>query len=277
MGHTPTTVKSYLYNINIFLTNNPQAPIYGYKQVLEYISEYRKMQKTNTVQMLASIKKYYDFLIEIGVNNSHPCRNLFIKSGRSRDVIHQDFFTSEELELLMEREERYEVLKIRNQVLMSLLIYQGLVSSEIENIKVHHVNLDNGTIYIKESPSLSRRHLELQPKQYRLLDKYINEIRPQILREETPTEVLILGKLGTEMRGDDMHYLVSTFKGLFPDRNLTTVTIRQSVISNWLNEKKLPLEQVQLLAGHKWISSTERYRCTDVQQQRELINKFYPL
>jgi integrase/recombinase XerD len=76
---------------------------------------------------------------------------------------------------------------------------------------------------------------------------------------------------------DDINYLVSTFKGLFPDRNLNPKTIRQSVIANWLNEKKLALEQVQLMAGHRWISSTDKYRCVPMDQERELMNKFHPL
>jgi hypothetical protein len=44
--------------------------------------------------------------------------------------------------------------------------------------------------------------------------------------------------------------MIKTFKLLFPDRNLTAESIRQSVISNWLNEKRFSLEQVQLIAGH---------------------------
>ncbi|MEO6882419.1 MAG: hypothetical protein ABI199_00190 [Bacteroidia bacterium] len=67
------------------------------------------------------------------------------------------------------------------------------------------------------------------------------------------------------------------YKPLFPDRNLNTKTIRQSVIANWLNEKKIPLEQVQLLAGHRWTSSTERYKQNNLNEQRTLINKWFPL
>ncbi len=37
------------------------------------------------------------------------------------------------------------------------------------------------------------------------------------------------------------------------------------------------MEQVQLMAGHKWISATERYRYAPLEEQRELINKFHPL
>jgi hypothetical protein len=48
-------------------------------------------------------------------------------------------------------------------------------------------------------------------------------------------------------------------KSLFPHKNLNPQTIRKSVITNWLNEQKIPLEDVQLLSGQKWMSSTERY------------------
>ncbi len=277
MGHSPQTVKNYLYTIGIFLALSKEAENFKYKDILQYMEEHTQNLKSNGSKnrVLAAIKKYYDYLVEIGRRNDHPCRTLILKGRRRKGVIHHDLFTGEELEQLMEREERYEDLKIRNQVVMSLLIYQGLTSGELQEIKVKHVDLDAGTIYIKESRKQSRRHLELQPKQYRLLDKYINEIRPQLLRVET--EVLLIGKLGTPLTVDDINYLVSTFKMLFPDRNLNSMTIRQSVIANWLNEKRLPLEQVQLYAGHKWISSTAEYRYTSVEEQRTLINKFHPL
>lgn len=277
MGHSPQTVKSYLYTIGIFLALSKEPENFKYKDILQYLEEHTQNLKNHGSKnrVLAAIKKYYDYLVEIGLRNDHPCRTLHLKGRRRKGVIHHDLFTGEELEQLMEREERYEDLKIRNQVVMSLLIYQGLSSGELQNLKVRHINLDAGTIYIKESRKQTRRHLELQPKQYRLLDKYIHEIRPQLLRVET--ETLLIGKLGTPLTVDDINYLVSTFKMLFPERNLNPKTIRQSVIANWLNEKRLPLEQVQLYAGYKWISSTAEYRYTSLEEQRTLINKFHPL
>ena len=266
-----------MYSINVYLISNPQAQTYKYKDILNYLSECKKNQKLSYNQLLASIKKYYDYLIEAGIRNEHPCKNLTIKRNRNKDIIHQDLFSSAELELLMVREERYVALKIRNQAIASLLIYQGLTTAEIVNLRQQHVDLDNGNIFIKGSNTLSQRHLELLPKQCRIFDRYINDIRPSLLREHCNPNELLLGKLGTPFTGDDIHYLVSTFKGLFPDRKLTTITIRQSVIANWLNERKLPLEQVQLLSGHKWMSSTERYRSSDMNEQRELINRFDPM
>lgn len=277
MRHSKTTVRSYLYTYSIFLSDRPNASALKYKDILEYLNEKQKAYNSPNIktQLLPGIKKYYDYLIEIGQRNDHPCRTLMVKSGKGRDIILHDLFSSKELELLLDREERYADLKLRNQVVVSLLIYQGLTVSEISNLKLSHVDLDAGTIFVKESPKIARRHLEIMPKQYRFLDRYINESRKELIRDKT--EALVIGKLGTALTADDIHYLVSTYKMLFPDRNLTPATIRQSVISNWMNEKKLPLEQVQLLAGHRWISSTAKYRQHNMEQQRELMNKWFPV
>jgi len=71
--------------------------------------------------------------------------------------------------------------------------------------------------------------------------------------------------------------MVHNIYPFFADRNLNLKTIRQSVIANWLNEKHIPMEQVQLMAGHRWISATARYCFTPIDEQQELINKFHPL
>lgn len=279
-GHTTQTVKSYAYQVNVFLETHPDANTYRFKDLTEYLSqqaqEYKNLNYRNAI--LASIKRYYDYLVEIGRRNDHPCRRIFLKgSSRGRQVIHNDLFTGKELELLMTREDRYSDLRLRNKVVMSLLIYQALTPGEINGLKLANVDLDLGRIYSKGTKKLSKRHLDLHPKQYRLFDKYIHQSRPALKRKEVPTDRFILGKLGTPMTTDDINYLVSTFKSLFPDRNLHSKAIRQSVIANLLNEKKLPLEQVQLWAGHKWISSTAGYRQASIDEQRKLINKFHPL
>jgi integrase/recombinase XerD len=51
--------------------------------------------------------------------------------------------------------------------------------------------------------------------------------------------------------------------------------IRASVITNWL--KQYNLRQVQILAGHRYISSTERYVQDDLENLHEIVNNFHPI
>jgi len=48
--------------------------------------------------------------------------------------------------------------------------------------------------------------------------------------------------------------MLHPMKALFPNKKLNPQTIRQSVIANWLNVDKIPLEDVQLLSGQKWMT-----------------------
>lgn len=155
-----------------------------------------------------------------------------------------------------------------------ILIYQGLTSDEIIRLTLKDIDIEKGTIYIKSSANLNKRTLELVPRQMILFYKYINETRLNMLRCQT--DKFVLNKLGKPISVDGVHAVIQPLKVLFPDRSLNPQTIRMSVICNWLNEKKILLEQAQELAGHKWPGTTEKYIKANSLQQRELINRYFP-
>ena len=51
--------------------------------------------------------------------------------------------------------------------------------------------------------------------------------------------------------------------------------LRASVITHWL--KLHNLREVQYMAGHKYVSSTESYLVNDLEDLQDDINKFHPL
>jgi integrase/recombinase XerD len=275
--YSQQTVKSYLFAIDHFLKLNPKAKRYKYQDIVGYMEEIGQKQSNDKyrVTILSAIKKYYDHLVEIGSRNDHPCKTLNIKVNSNQAIQVQDLFTSEELQLLMNRENRYQHLDSRNKVLLSLLIYQGLTSEEIARLELNDIDFDAGTIYIKASGNLNRRTLELVSKQMILFSNYINEVRPQMLRSKT--DKLIISKLGKSISVDSIHAMIQPLKPLFPDKNLNPKSIRMSVICNWLNEEKKTLEKVQQLAGHKWPGTTEKYVRVSSLEEVELINKHFPL
>ena len=188
---------------------------------------------------------------------------------------HQDLFSVEELELLMKREERYPVLKNRNKALLSLLIYQGLTPQNIINLRTVDLYLDTGTVYVMATRQLSRRTLELRSNQVLVLHKYIYEDRVELIKTGSPR--LFITKLGENMSVDTLNRMLRPLQGLYNDKNLNASTIRQSVILNWINHFDYPLEDVQLLAGHRWLSSTVKYKIANRGDNREKINRFFPL
>jgi len=277
--HTTSTIKSYQFIISKYLAEHPNADTYNYREVFEYVKSYifRFSQRPNMALIQAALKKYYDYLIHIGKLENHPCRGLFLKQ-RSKPLIHQDLFTFSELERLLHRTERYSMLKYRNKVLVSLLIYQGVTLNELIRIKMKHIDLDDESIMIKRTKTTNSRRLLLHHNQIDFIEKYLKmRIMIHNTKPSIENDYLLLNKLGNPITTDDSQYIIETFKFLYPERKLSPQTIRQSVIANWINEKHIPLEQVQLLAGHRWLSSTQRYKQADIAKQVELINGFHPV
>jgi len=75
--------------------------------------------------------------------------------------------------------------------------------------------------------------------------------------------MLFIGKLSTEITVDTLNKMLRPLKKLYKNRNLNANTIRKLVITNWINTQNISIEDVQLLAGHKWLSTTEKYKRQD--------------
>ena len=224
--------------------------------------------------MLYGVKAWYFYLISTGTRNDHPCRHLILKDARGTDIQLQDLFTSIEMEKLMQRKERFEAARLRNRVIISLLIYQGLRLTEIARLRVKDVDPEAGSIFIRAMPRAMARTLKLKTPQVMLFYNYIQKLRPKLLR--TDTDRLVLTLRGSAENGEGINYLIETFKPMFPERNLNARTLRQSVITNMLKEGK-DLRVVQVFAGHKKISSTEKYRQSGLEELQAAINKYHPL
>jgi integrase/recombinase XerD len=283
--HTPSTSAHYERNIKLYLkaTTESKAKAATYSDVMDYIGTLRKQYSNpETIKVIIqAIKKYYYWLNHTGQRKTHPCRNLKLREKANRDIQIQDLFKPEELELLMERKERYKDMKIKNQVIISLLIYQGLTRTDIVSLTIKDIDLEAGTIYIKADTKTNSRTLKLKPNQIMLIYKYINEVRPKLHAvsgeiSHAVRDEFILTKLGTPERGEGISYLLETAQYLFPERNLNTKTIRQSVIANLLKSGH-DLRLVQVFSGHKYLGSTEKYRQTGVEELKVAVNKYHPL
>jgi integrase/recombinase XerD len=251
-----------------------------YKDILRYLEQERsKGRKSATLlSYTAAIKVYYDYLKKTGNRKDHPCKHLVLKDRIDYRVNVQELFSSTELQLLLEQPPRAiskpPRIALRDKVILSLLLYQGLTTKNIVNLEEQDLNLEQATIYIKSAANLNARTLELHPKQIMLISKYLQEERT-ILNRNNSTKLILTRRYQAE-RGCGVHDVVKVYKHLFPDKTLSPLTIRQSVIANLLKAEK-DIRVVQVFAGHRSPMTTERYQQTGIEELTAAIQKFHPL
>lgn len=272
------TIKTYLYEIEKFKKHYKNPEKLSYQNIMEYVELLRKNYNPQSVKRTVyAIKKYYDYLVETGKIKINIAANIKIKDGKENPIQLQELLTEKELQKLLEpRKERYPILEKRNQIIISLLVNQALLVSDIEKLKTEDMDLKNARIRILKSGITNERILELKAEQILLFYEYLKEERDLLANNRQPkTNNFLLGKLGTKITADDINYLVSTYKKNFT-KKLTSITIRQSVIKLKLDQGE-NLRKVQYFAGHKNADTTEKYRETGINALQTAINQFHPI
>lgn len=270
-----STISNYLYEINRFKKYAPNHEKCHYPQLMQYIGFLRNYYQPKTIKRVVyALKKYYDYLIEIKVRKDNPAHFIKLRDAKQTAVQLQDLWTEKELKTLLEpRKERYAILAKRNQIILSLFVYQAILVKEITQILLEDIDLDKAEIYIRETGMTNSRTLSLKAEQILLFYHYLQEDRPQL--ERTKQSFFILNKLGNPTTADDINYLLSTYQKQV-DKRLTSVKIRQSVITNLLSQGH-NLRAVQLFCGHKFLDTTEKYKQSGIKALQDAIDKHHPL
>jgi len=273
--YSPATAQSYLYSIERFIDQYPHANKLGLKGIESYLAKLKKQGQTISYRSvtLSAIKVYYNFAIENSNLQRHPCKSLFLSEKKPTGKNFNGMLSIQELESTFKLlPNRYKCTRCRNKAILGILIYQGITSGELVNLQLHHIDFDAGTIRIPSSAKRMGRTLALKSSQVVALIKYIELERPKLAGLNYKS--LFVSMRGMKMTVDGLHSFIHNMNGAY-DKELSPKNIRQSVICHWLNDKKIPLEDVQIMAGHRYPSSTEKYIQQDVQGQREAVSRLH--
>lgn len=269
--YAAATVKRYVWEVERLEKCLPNARAASRSDILAYLDRYRQSGCSAEYlrAILAILKGWYQYLVETKQLEHHPCAYLKLRDPAAALQL-QDLFSAEELESLLA-----QVSSNRNQAIMGLLIYQGLLVGEICRLQSKDIDLAKARIWISASRRSNSRSLALKPIQILPLHQYLQIERPTLLKDQL-YESFLLTSRGTIEKGEGIQYLVSKQAKRFPQRKLNPRTIRMSVIANWLKEG-INLRKAQYMAGHKKPSSTERYKQSEVEQLQQSVEKYHPL
>lgn len=269
-GYTEQTNTNYLHHKDVFLDwleeENLTVSSCQYVDLLKLVKTLKASpgrspgttKSRNTINSyIRAIKYYYEYLQKQGMVNHNPADKLNLK-GRTLDLP-SDLLTRKEMEEMYEGYPSENQLEKRNKTMLGLVVYQALQEGEIANIEAKDVNLEKGTIRIHATGRSNGRILKLYAGQILLLQEYIKELLPRVKQQKI--------KSLTGLLSDELKARYAKFKNL--------MHLRASVITYWTEEYNL--REVQYMAGHKNLVSTEVYKQVSMKDLRKALDQFHPL
>ena len=249
-------VSEFLYFIGEKLINIKDC---SYSDLLMYIEHHKAISSLNNInRKLTSIRYYYKFIDE----DNNPAKDITIRGKRNKLL--RGIISIEELNKIYNEYIVKDIRTKRNKAILSLIIKQGIRSSELSTLKIKDIDLINGTI------SLPNRSLSLESCQILEIYEYITIYRKKIVRSSI-TKQLFISMNGKLTIKSSLEHLFKFLRKKTPKLKSSS-QLRHSLISYWL--KTYNIRKVQYLAGHRCISTTERYKESSLEDIRLGLDSF---
>lgn len=295
------TTEMYYYHTMNFISfldkDNTEVENCTEKEILLYLN-YLQKKGIDTVTRklrLYALKHYFDFLIETHKKEYNPAKKIKLQGGQKQKLY--PILTPQELQSIYEnynvpKEDdpkshhnwftAYRLSKERNKVILGLLVNQGITTAEVGRIQIEDLDLRNGKIDIKGGRIGKDRTLELKSNQIIDVMEYQFKTRSELLKYyKEPTKQLFLSTPASGQTQVNDANTFNIFKRLTEElkqqnpKFINFLQVRASIITFWI--KNYNLRQVQYLAGHKRIISTEMYLINDVDDLQKEIENFHPI
>lgn len=279
--YSQTSVNSYANMIKRFLLAlGSKAEKASYTDVLDYIGLLREqnLHPKSLRNNLFAVKIYYRYLVEIGKRKDHPCQYLYLKDQINRQIRVEELYPKEILEELYNNwQSKNQEHQQRDKIIISLLIYQALTVLEISQLKISDIDIENGTIKIKENVKNKGRLLSLKPNQILLFHNYLKQEWKRYNRKQKPskrTDYFLTNEQGLQLWQGGINRMINQDRER--QNKLIPLKIRQSVIAHLIKENN-DIRIVQEFAGHRRTASTEAYKQTGLEELKSAIEKLHPL
>lgn len=242
-----------------------------YTELLDFIRWLQEQDKSKGVvrSHLCVLRHYFNYLVAEGMRTDNPAAGIFIRGMAKK--LPSDLLSVQQMQQLYDQYSIQLHVDLGKKIMLGLLVYQGLTTDEIERLQAADIRLREGKIFIHGASRSNERWLKLEAVQVVELQHYLADNRLK-------AGALLAGqKKGFTSANNIINQVNSIMRQLrrLNPKVQNAIQLRSSVITSWL--KQYNLRQVQYMAGHKYVSSTQRYQVSDLEDLQRSLRQHHPM
>ena len=271
------TINAYLADISklfLFLTDEQIHPLDATLDNLETFSANLRdlgIQPRSQARILSGIRSFYHYLLLEDYLQADPCELL---ESPQIGLHLPETLTLEEINSLIENIDLSSREGQRNRTILETLYSCGLRVSELCNLKISDLYLEEGFIKV-EGKGNKQRLIPISPKAIRELQLYFID-RNQISIKKDYEDYVFISKRGTNISRIMVFHIIKTLsEAIGLKKRISPHTFRHSFATHLL-EGGANLRAIQCMLGHESIGTTEIYTHIDKNRLRSEIIEHHP-
>lgn len=279
-GLSANSVSAYLTDLKDFvefLGKNGKNSFPGVSRddIIAFLSECRArgLESSSIARRLVSVKMLFRYLFQ---ENLIPNDITDVMDSPKLWRILPDFLSPDEVERILKifPDTGKDPLIFRNRVILEVMYACGLRVSETAGLR--HGDILKGQRLLRVTGKGDKeRIVPIGETAERLLDRYLNDIRPKLLKDGG-SPFVFLSRNGRRLDRERIWAIVkdaAVRAGV--EKNIHPHTFRHSFASHLL-ENGADLRVIQEMLGHADISTTQIYTHVDQNRLITIHKKFHP-
>lgn len=239
-------------------------------QIRDYISlklQNNSLKQKSLNRHLSALRGFYSFLVDNKKIEANPF--TLIRSLKVEKKLPQVLSEGQIKELYNYKTSKDDLLNYRNQLMIRLILDSGLRLSELINLKLSNINIEENMLFVRGKGNKDRFTFYTNETKEMLI-YYLENIRNKLINENT--EIVFLSKQGLPINKRTFEKMLLKIKLRDSSISLHPHLLRHTFATRLL-EEGADLKMVQELLGHESLSTTQIYtNISDTKLQNIYIN-----
>ena len=272
------TLRAYKIDLSAFCqflekeNRSIQLSSISKKEIRKFIASYYDRQKSNKtiLRVLSSLRSFFTFVLKEKLLENSPMDEIESPKRERKLPVSISY---QQVELLLSQPDVSTLGGFRDRVMMELLYSSGLRLSELVGLNRKNLDLENCILTIFGKGKKTRLTPITETAKNFLMTYLNHPERGLIVQDE---EAVFLNRFGKRItaRSVDRNFAQYLLQSGLSEK-ITPHTIRHTIATHWL-EKGMDLKTIQLLLGHKCLSTTTIYTHVSPKLKREVYDKTFP-
>ena len=271
------TVSAYLADISKLFQFLKDEQIHPFDVTLDNLETFSAdlrdlgIQPRSQARILSGIRSFYHYLILEDYLQADPSELL---ESPQIGLHLPEILTLEEIDTLIESIDLSTNEGQRNRTILETLYSCGLRVSELCNLKLSDLYLEEGFIKV-EGKGSKQRLIPISPRAIRELQLYFLD-RNQISIKKDYEDYVFISKRGKNISRITVFHIIKTLaEAIGMKKTISPHTFRHSFATHLL-EGGANLRAIQCMLGHESIGTTEIYTHIDKNRLRSEIIEHHP-
>lgn len=285
---SPRTVAGRKSNLNAFLRWCAERSLFKPEELTRPVLEryrrhlyyYRDTKNGKPLSVatqrnrLTAVKVFCRYLAREGVIQINPAAEFELPRLHRR--LPRAILTVAEVEAVCRQCLLHGESGLRDRAVIEVFYATGIRRMELANLDLYDVDIEQGSLMVREGKGKKDRLLPLGERACRWIDRYVTDIRPGLIVGNPDDQALFLDDRGQRFRPHQLSDKIKIYLGAAGIMKPGACHLFRHTMATLMLENGADIRFIQAMLGHADLSTTTIYTQVSIRALKEVYARTHP-